>query len=274
MTENHNTEKYNPVSILEPIFLKARDKDEFEFCCSLMRIRGCEVAGRDPLLESNELINQLLSLIHAPVDGKLRIRLLLFLYCHVTEIDDLYNVVGNLMRVCLGERCSLSPFIGELHSSSKPANSPYSKVRRLSEWSDEVDAPDIGNMLTYMLVKQVRNAFFHSDYIIHDNQFNIKCGEGVLVDNVITQAISLDWLMPRLELGINFSLATIGLIHKYMRSYKEEKVVPARIHNDRVEDMLITIKPGYELTGFRSLTKEEKEKYKSTKPSSKDGASN
>lgn len=266
MTENNDTEKHNPAPILEPIFLKACNKDEFEFACSLMRIRGSEVAGWDPLLESNELINQLLSFIHAPIDDKMRIRLLLFLYCHVTEIDDLYNVIGNLMRVCLGERCSPSPFIGEFHSSGKPAHSPNSKVKRLSEWSVEVDAPDIGNMLTYMLVRQVRNAFFHSDYIIHDNQFNIKYGEGVLIDNVITKAISLDWLIPRLEMGINFSLATIGLIHKYMHSYKEEKVVPARIlDNDGVEDMLLTIKPSFGLTGFRSLTKEEKGKYKSTK---------
>jgi hypothetical protein len=271
MTKKHDKEKYNPEILLEPIFLKAREKDEFEFCCSLLRIRGCEDAGWDPLIENSELINQLLSLIKESDDSKLRIRLLLFLYCHVTEIEDLYNVIGNLMRVCLGHRCSMSPFTGDLHSSGKPANSPYSKVKRLSEWSSEVDAPDIGNMLTYMLVRQVRNAFFHSDYVVHDNQFNIKYGDGVLVDHVITRAIPLDWLMPRIELGINFSLAFIGLIQKYMRSYKEEKVVKARIlHNDEVDDMLLTIKPGYGLAGFRSLTKEEKEKYKSTKQASKE----
>jgi hypothetical protein len=236
-----------------------------------LRIRGCEDAGWNPLIENSELINQLLSLIQESDDSKLRIRLQLFLYCHVTEIKDLYNVIGNLMRVCLGHRFCMSPFEGELHSSGKPANSSHSKVKRLSEWSSEVDAPDIGNMLTYMLVRPVRNAFFHSDYVIHDNQFHIKYGDGVLVDNVITRVVPFDWLIPRMELGINFSLATIGLIQKYMRSYNEEKVVHACILNsDEVEDMLLTIRPGYGLSGFRSLTKEEKEKYKNIKQASKE----
>lgn len=244
------------------VFSKARETDEFEFCCSLMRIRGCEDAGWDPLLESNELIHQILSLIQSPLDGKMKLRFLLFLYCHVTEIDDLYNVIANLLRVCRGERSSSSPFIGMLHSSGKPANSPYSKVSRITEWSNEVGFPEIGKMLTYMLVKQVRNAFFHSDYIIYENQFNIKYGEGVLVDNIITKAVPFDWLLPRLELGVNIALATIGLISNHMRSYKENKIVPARIRVDGgIENVVLTVHPEYGLTGFHSLTKEEREKF-------------
>lgn len=262
MKKKYDIQQFNPQSILMPVFSKAQKTDEFEFCCSLMRIRGCEDAGWDPLSESNELINQLLSLIQAPLDDKMKVRLLLFLYCHVTEIDDLYNVIANLLRVCMGERCSMSPFIGQIHPSGKPANSPHSKVSRIAEWSNEVGFPEIGKMLTYMLVKQVRNAFFHSDYIIHENQFNIKYGEGVLVDNIITKAVPFDWLLPRLELGVNIALSTIDLIHNHMRSYKEEKIVPARILADGgIEDVVLTVHPEFGLTGFHSLTKEEREKF-------------
>jgi len=252
---------FDPESILRPLFSKALNKDEFEFCCTLMRIRGNEGSGWDPLTESNNLMDQLLSLIRAPIENIIRIRLLLFLYCHVTEMDDLYNVVGNLLRVCRGERYSYSPFMGTLHSSKQVAITPYSKVVRIIEWSNEIGFADIGRMLDHLLVKQVRNAFFHSDYIVHNDHFNIRHGEGVTINNVITRAVPLEWLVPRLELGINFSLTAVHLIKEYAFSYKTEKIVKGRIgHDDSLEDMLLMVNESGGLLGFRSLKDEDRKK--------------
>jgi hypothetical protein len=75
----------DPRAILVPLFDKARKSDEFEFCCALLRIRGVQGPGWDPLRESMTLTQQLLGLIQAPVDSGVRLRLSLFLYCHVTE---------------------------------------------------------------------------------------------------------------------------------------------------------------------------------------------
>jgi len=262
MKMDFNTQNFNPRFVLEPLFEKARKQDEFEFCCTLLRIKGLETIGWDTLLESNELIHQVLKLVQEQLDGKLKVRLLLFLYCHVTEIDDLYDVVGNLLRICLGDRYSISPFDRKLHKSGKSADSPNSKVLRIFEWANEIGFPEIGEMLNYMLVKQVRNAFFHSDYILHNNMFNIKRGKGLLIHNYITGSIPLDWLIPKLELGINFALVTIGLIEEQISSYREEKIVKARIgSNGSVEDVLITVDPEFGLSGFRSLTDLEKKKF-------------
>lgn len=117
-------------------------------------------------------------------------------------------------------------------------------------------------MLDYMLVKEVRNAFFHSDYILYQETFNIKQGKGVLVDNVITKSIPLEWLIPKLKLGINFALATIGHVVDFLGSYQEEKIIPARIlQNGGVENVLLTVHPNFGLKGFRTLTEDDKKKY-------------
>lgn len=84
-------------NMIGDLFNKAKEKDEFEFCCTLLRGRGKESAGWDSLFESYNLIKQTLSLISAPVDGLFKIRLLLLLYCHITEMNDFYSIVANLL---------------------------------------------------------------------------------------------------------------------------------------------------------------------------------
>lgn len=141
---NNTKEGYmcgDPLVVLKPLFVKAQATDEVEFGCSLLRIRGIEDAGWDPLVESNALIKQILSFIQAPLDERLKVWLLLFLYCHVTEMDDLYNIIGNLLRVCRGEKYNIIPFDGKLHPSGKPADTPYTKVIRLAEWANGIDFP-------------------------------------------------------------------------------------------------------------------------------------
>jgi hypothetical protein len=48
-----------PRAILAPLFERAKAADEFEFCCTLLRIRGMEDAYWDPLRESYQLTQQL-----------------------------------------------------------------------------------------------------------------------------------------------------------------------------------------------------------------------
>jgi len=53
----------NTFDTLNDLFLRAKEVDEFEFICTLIRVRGLEGPGWDPLVESNQLINQVLSLV-------------------------------------------------------------------------------------------------------------------------------------------------------------------------------------------------------------------
>ncbi|MFA5804459.1 MAG: hypothetical protein WC879_07425 [Melioribacteraceae bacterium] len=253
-------EENDPITLLKPLFEKAQATEEFEFCCTILRVRGLESAGWDPLRESYVTMKQLLGEINSPIDDLFRLRLTLFLYCHATEIEDVYNIIANLLRICKNERFSMTPFMAELHSSKRPANYPHNKVLRIAEWATEGGFQAIGESMNFSLVKQVRNAFMHSDYIIHKDKFNISRGEGVLIDGVVTQSVPLQWLTPRLETGINFVLVTIQLIQEFMASYKEEKIVVRIIANGSSEKMKLTVDPNSGLNGFRSFTKEEREK--------------
>jgi hypothetical protein len=45
--------KYDVDGLLTKLFTKAKEKDEFEYCSTLLRLRGMEAAGWDPLKEAS-----------------------------------------------------------------------------------------------------------------------------------------------------------------------------------------------------------------------------
>ena len=116
-----NLPEFNIETILEDLFQKAKSTDEFEYCCTLLRIRGSESAGWDTLVESNTLIQQLISLTNIPLVDHLKLRLYIMIYCHATEINDFYNIIGNMLRIIDGKRFSIDCFMPILHSSNKKA---------------------------------------------------------------------------------------------------------------------------------------------------------
>lgn len=245
---------YDVEKELKDLFEQALARDEFEFCSSILRIRGMEDPGWDPLLESQILANQMLSLIQAPLDSTLRLRLILFVYSHLTEVADLYRIVGNLLRVCKGERHSIIPFSGKNHRGGKDAQGPQDMVERIKEWASEVGRPMVGEIFCDMLVSEVRNAFFHSDYVLFKEQFNIRHGRGVKIGKLIDPRVNLEWLVPRMELGIDLFLSLCRLIGEYTKRYRKNKVVKGRIHGDSSPpvDVELLTHPDHGLIGFQS----------------------
>jgi hypothetical protein len=256
MSSKLNTpEQKSPRDVLRPLFLKAQETDEFEFCCTLLRVRGIEDAYWDPLQESYQLTRQLISLIQAPLEETLNIRLVLFLYCHLTEIDDLYNIVANLLQVTDGHRYSMVPFesLPKIERKIPHGYCGNRRIDQLKALAIEREFPDVGQTFETMYVRPVRNAFYHSDYILSPDSFNIRRREGVLIGNEVRSKIELNWLFPRLELGINTAVAVIELLLEYIRSYHEDKVIPGRLAlNDAWTDVQLITDPERGLTGFRS----------------------
>ena len=242
-----------PVDVLRTLFDRAFLADEFEFCSTLLRIRGMEGPGWDPLFESQAMALQLTSQISAPIEDRFRLRLILLLYCHLTEMNDLYNIVGNLLRILSGQRYNMMPFSKINHPSEKDASTPTAKKERIKEWAVANDCKEVGELFDDFLLKPVRNAFFHSDYIITDDSFNIRYGEPVLIGHELTRKIPLEWLIPKLELGINTGIAVIQLTAGYIQSYKSDKIVKGRFTPDgRYSDIQLTTEDGHGLTGFKT----------------------
>lgn len=52
------------------LFDAAKQNDQFEYCCALLRIKGTRGPGWDTLVESSELLWQCMHFISTPIDPK------------------------------------------------------------------------------------------------------------------------------------------------------------------------------------------------------------
>lgn len=72
------------------LFDDAKEKDELEYCCALLRIEGTKGPGWNTLVESSKLLQQIMAFVCAPVDSEFKVRLVLLAYCHAIEMDFIY----------------------------------------------------------------------------------------------------------------------------------------------------------------------------------------
>lgn len=207
------------------LFSEAKKTDEFEFICTLLRVRGIVGPGQDALNESLNFSAQLLGLVEAPIESSLRRRLVLLLYCHLTEVNDVYNVLSNLGRIAIrNDRYSMDPLDGCIY--------PLEKVDRINKLVSESAFASIGEALDYLLLSPVRNAFYHSEYAITQKSFNLLNGRTVQVGATHTSAIPWDWLDERLQDGINLPRFVMACLMDHLGRYTESRIIQGRMGSD------------------------------------------
>lgn len=223
---------------LDNLFREAKAKDEFEYACSLLRIRGMEDPGWDPLHETHQLIQDMLRLLNVPLLYFTQLRLALLTYCHLTEVDAIYSVIENLLLTIEGKRCSVEPF-WELHKgkSQKGERRPPSAskvVIFISDHARKLGQEGIAEILAEMFNDKIRNSFFHSDYILFEDEYRSR------EKNLVIKLSELVELMNR---GIDFYQAFMEIYLSHRTSYKEPKIIMGYMRgkdNPPIEVELIT----------------------------------
>jgi hypothetical protein len=245
---------------LRLLFEAAKAADEFELACTLLRVRGMEDAGWDPFVETHLLVQDLTTLISAPLQGHTQIRLGLLLYSHLTEVGAIYEMLANLANVIAGERYSIDPFIphyprnrkGDVQFLSTPR-----KVGVLKEMFAEVDRADIVELLDWYFNPAIRNSFAHADYTLHQDKFRSR-SERFEVDGIITSELPLQALVEVFNRALAFFEAFVTEYERERRSYTANKRITGRIAGDEQQvPVELLADPLHGLYGLRSPPQED-----------------
>jgi hypothetical protein len=247
----------DPASVFDRLFARAREVDEFEYASALLRIRGMEDAGWDPLEETQALYNDIGSLMEAPLHDYARLRLGLLLYSHLTEVDAIYEILMNMVEVTAGERCVISPFHDLYRPRGRPRHEQYPPsakrvVDRLKEKARERGCEELVELLDWFFNDSVRNAFFHSDYILYRDEFRSREATFVDENNVRTASLKLPVVMDLINRAVAFFHGFMTTYGEHRLSYREDKVVRGRLGagGEVIEVTLLADKDGG-LYGFR-----------------------
>jgi hypothetical protein len=242
--------------IFEQTFTRARERDEFEYACTL-RLRGMEDAGWDPLIETGALFHDVASLLDAPLTDYARVRLGLLLYSHLTEVDAIYQMLLNLIEIAAGERYLIDPFHDLYRPPDRPRWQQYPPsakrvVERLKEKAAERGHNEIVELLEWFFNDSVRNAFFHSDYILYSDEFRSRDATFADESGARTSRLKLDAIVDLVNRSIVFYQAFIDVYETHRSSYTENKTVRGRF-GAQGEEIEITLLASEErgLYGFR-----------------------
>jgi hypothetical protein len=252
MRDNDSDNSGETERVLRPLFTLAREKDEFEYACALMRLTSYKMAGWDPLVESRQFIDNVVALAEAPLEQDARLRLGLVVYCHTIEMEAPCNMIANMARIATGEQYSDDPFGLGPNRLNKPSR--HARFERMRELLRVVGHEAVADHMGAFVSAAIRNAFAHSQYAIKGGSFNICRGRGVRIDNTITHQVPIEKeLLPRIDGALAFWDGFYDLWIESRLAYKENKQVQGRITSDgRYKTVELIADEEHGLHGFRS----------------------
>ena len=103
--------------------------------------------------------------VHSTLESYVASRhLQLWIYGHIIEASEPYELLANLLAIALGETFKTNRF--PPHSNGRP-QSPGSKIDKLEQSAAAAGLPQITVPLREVWDRDFRNAIFHSDYSVH-----------------------------------------------------------------------------------------------------------
>jgi hypothetical protein len=152
----------------------ARKKDEFAYLHAVLGINGgMEDAGWQPFDETRAFVADFVKLINSKKLGDhTKTRLALVVYCHITEANFIYHDVFNLLLAADGQPVRIFNFINKVQNGKPP--SVNAKLADVKATADRMGHGDITAMFDEIWKPDIRNAVFHSDYILFGDKLRIK----------------------------------------------------------------------------------------------------
>ena len=228
---------------LDPLFEKSQKISDFEFITSLLNIEGCQDAGWIAFESTEKIFSFINKLKNKIKDSEERLYLLLLLYGLIIEASLPYDLLANLLNIILGDRYTILNFPDiKTRNSSRP-QFPSEKINKLLELAKKANVLESLTPLKEIFNKELRNAVFHSDYIIYKDEIRIP---------------SINKVYKRTEIVnlINKTLAyfetVVKLRESYRLTYDGPKII--KVHpkfNDQNAKPVVMVREGTGAIGIR-----------------------
>jgi hypothetical protein len=228
------------LNALDPVFSRARGASEFDFIMCLLRVRGMEDGGNDPYQTTLRAIPLIIDLWEA-ADRETQKHVSLWLYGHILEASEPYELLANLIRVASRGRYQITTAFPP-RGNRQP--SPGDKIHALQEMAAAAGLTDAFTPLREVWNRHLRNAAFHADYTIRRESLRIFNPPD-------------DYPWERFDLLINGALAyhrAFSLLYEIqIKSYEEPATIPIPQYFSNAPDhrAMTMIREGHGLIGLK-----------------------
>lgn len=236
---------------MDPLFFKAQETSDFEFICTLLRFKGMQDAGWDTL-ETIEYLFDSYTKIREKIkyEGDAKAHFSLFFYGLTVEASEPYEVLANLLNIIEGKRFITHNFPDIPNQRGKlTPQPPIDKINQLKSRAKKLKLHL--SFFDKFYDNKLRNAVFHSDFAIHNNEFRIISSGKIYHKKNILQIVN------KAQAYIE---TFFRLYYDYIKSYNEPKVIkvaPNFAHfND--EEAIVIVRKDHGVIGLKdNLTSEQ-----------------
>ncbi|MGH8094505.1 MAG: hypothetical protein ACREIF_13720 [Chthoniobacterales bacterium] len=161
------------LNILDDAFCRAMRVSEFELINLLIRVRGCGSDDWDPWTSTKQNVKAVRSAIRASEGDYLTERTLqLWLWGHIVEASEPYEIYINLARIISGQRYNFLCFppVGK----SRRLPTPGEKIAAIKRSAAACGEEKLAMPLHEIWDRAFRNAIFHSEYSLHESDIRIR----------------------------------------------------------------------------------------------------
>lgn len=239
-------------SSLRRLFNAARAKHELHFAMALMpEMRGLQDAGWNTAHETQVAFHEYLEFIERLEPSRMKSRIALSFYCHLSEASGFYEVPKNMLRITEGKSHVLWPFRDLVQKHRKTGNiiAPNANkvLRDLAGHAKTLGFDELAEVFRDAFNPDIRNAYAHADYIVWDDGLRLPMRNGGYA-----KCLPWDEFTLLFERGINFFNILQELISEYIQSYDPPKTIKASLQNEPPVDWTIYYDPASKSFGITS----------------------
>jgi hypothetical protein len=210
---------------LNELFSKAQAAAEVQFAFALSpEMRGMQDAGWNTAVETFGAVEEFMELINSMEQSRMKVRVALSLYAHVSEASGFYEVPKNMMRIASGEDYHLWPFRhlvqGRRERGAIIAPNANKVMKDLIGHADELGLTELKSVLLEAFDPDLRNGYAHADYIIWGDGIRLRKRNGGH-----PRVVTFEEFSGKLDRALAFFDILKGVIATFIRSYHPEKRV-------------------------------------------------
>jgi hypothetical protein len=203
------------LNIFDRAYSRALNKSEFELISLLIRVRhGMQDPGWDPFESTQATVRSVRRAIELVDTYEAERTLQVWLYGHIVEASEPYEIIMNLTRIADGKRYHTYCFPPR---DGRRPQSPGEKIHQIEQGAALVELPDLALPLREIWDRDLRNAIFHSDYSLRGSDVTTRNPLNVWSDEQIMGYINR-------ALAFFDALVTVDAI--YRASFDKPRVIP------------------------------------------------
>lgn len=162
---------------------------------------------------------------------RLKARIALGFYCHLSEASGFYEIPKNMLRVAAGEPYLMWPFnhLVQTHSTTGNVIAPNANriLRDLAGHAQTLNFTELSEIFRDAFNSDLRNGYAHADYVFLNDGIYLRRRNGGRPMLVSWQ--QFNYLFER---GVNFFQCLRQIVNEYVTSYNPPKMISGSLSDE------------------------------------------